>query len=322
MPAPDCSIVIRAYNEQKHLGRLLSGIERQVGVRAETILVDSGSTDQTVAIASEFPVTILSISPSEFTFGRSLNLGCGQANGEFIVLASAHVYPVYPDWLQRLLEPLRDPRVALTYGKQRGSRSTRFSEQQVFAKLFPDESPSRPAHPFCNNANAAIRRELWRQRAYDEDLPGLEDLEWAAWVTGQGRELTYVPEAEVVHVHDETPRQVYNRYKREAIALKRIWPSERFSLAEFVKLYLSNVTNDARQAGRQRVLVRELAGILWFRWMQFWGTYRGFGHRGPLSSELKRALYYPQRRQPDRSMRPREVTPLEYARSLGDPPES
>ena len=322
MPAPDCSIVIRAYNEQKHLGRLLSGIERQVGVRAETILVDSGSTDQTVAIASEFPVTILSISPSEFTFGRSLNLGCGQANSEFIVLASAHVYPVYPDWLQRLLEPLRDPRVALTYGKQRGSRSTRFSEQQVFAKLFPDESPSRPAHPFCNNANAAIRRELWRQRAYDEDLPGLEDLEWAAWVTGQGRELTYVPEAEVVHVHDETPRQVYNRYKREAIALKRIWPSERFSLAEFVKLYLSNVTNDARQAGRQRVLVRELAGILWFRWMQFWGTYRGFGHRGPLSSELKRALYYPQRRQPNWPARQREVTPLEYARSLGDPPES
>ncbi len=322
MTAPDCSIVIRAYNEEKHLGRLLSGIERQVGVRAETILVDSGSTDQTAAIASEFPVTLLSIPPSEFTFGRSLNLGCSQASGEFIVVASAHVYPVYPDWLQRLLEPLHDPQVALTYGKQRGSGSTRFSEHQVFAKLFPDLPPSRLAHPFCNNANAAIRRELWRQRAYDEDLPGLEDLEWASWVTGQGRQLTYVPEAEVIHVHDETPRQVYNRYKREAIALKRIWPSERFSLAEIIKLYLSNVANDARQAGRQRVLVRELAGILWFRWMQFSGTYRGFGHRGPLSSELKRALYYPQRRQLGRSVRPREVSPLEYGRALSDPPES
>ncbi|MGH2620221.1 MAG: glycosyltransferase family 2 protein, partial [Anaerolineales bacterium] len=116
--------------------------------------------------------------------------------------------------------------------------------------------------------------------------------------------------------------QVYNRYKREAIALKRIWPSERFSLAELIKLYLSNVANDARQAGRQGVLVRELTGILRFRWMQFWGTYRGFGHRGPLSSELKRALYYPPRRQPDRSVRSREVTPLEYGRAQGDPPES
>jgi glycosyltransferase involved in cell wall biosynthesis len=322
MSAPDCSIVIRAYNEEKHLGRLLSGIERQVGVRAETILVDSGSTDQTVEIASQFPVSVLSISPGEFTFGRSLNLGCSKAKGEFIVLASAHVYPVYPDWLQRLLEPFQEQRVALTYGKQRGSRSTRFSEQQVFAKLFPEHPPTRLEHPFCNNANAAIRRELWMQRAYDEDLPGLEDLEWGAWATAQGRQLNYVPEAEVIHVHDETPRQVYNRYKREAIALKRIWPSERFSLAEFVKLYLSNVATDARQAGRQGALVRELAGILWFRWMQFWGTYRGFGHRGPLTTELKRALYYPQRRQPNRSVEPREVTPLEYGRALGDPPES
>jgi len=321
MTAPNCSIVIRAYNEEQHLGRLLSGIKRQVGVRTETILVDSGSTDQTVAVASEFAVTVLSISPSEFTFGRSLNHGCRRASGEFIVLASAHVFPVYPDWLQRLLEPLQDQRVALSYGKQRGSRSTRFSEHQVFAKLFPDLPPSQLAHPFCNNANAAIRRELWLKRAYDEDLPGLEDLEWAAWVTGQGRELTYVPEAEVIHVHDETPRQVYNRYKREAIALKRIWPSERFSLADFIKLYVSNAANDARQAGRQGVLVRELVGILWFRWMQFWGTYRGFGHHGPLSSELKRTLYYPQRRQPDQSARPREVSPLEYGRAASDPPE-
>ncbi len=322
MPAPDCSIVIRAYNEEKHLGQLLSGIERQVGVRAETILVDSGSTDQTVAIAGEFPVTILSISPSEFTFGRSLNLGCRRASGEFIVLASAHVFPVYPDWLQRLLEPLQDPRVALSYGKQRGSRSTRFSEHQVFAKLFPDLPPSQLAHPFCNNANAAIRRELWLKRAYDEDLPGLEDLEWGAWAIAQGRQLKYVPEAEVIHVHDETPRQVYNRYKREAIALKRIWPSERFSLAEFFKLYLSNVANDSRQAGRQRVLIRELRGILWFRWLQFWGTYRGFGHRGPLTRELKRALYYPPGPLASRSAPPREVAPLEYGHPLGDPPES
>lgn len=322
MSTPDCSIVIRAYNEEQHLGRLLSGIERQVGLRAETILVDSGSTDRTVEIASQFAVSVLSISPSEFTFGRSLNLGCSKARGEFIVLASAHVYPVYPDWLQRLLDPFQDQRVALTYGKQRGSRSTRFSEQQVFATLFPEHPPTRLEHPFCNNANAAIRRELWRQRAYDEELPGLEDLEWGAWAIAQGRQLNYVPEAEVIHVHDETPRQVYNRYKREAIALSRIWPSERFSLAEFVKLYLSNVANDAWQAGRRKVLIRELWGILWFRWMQFGGTYRGFGHRGPLTTELKRALYYPPRRQAARSAPPREVAPLEYGHPLGDPPES
>jgi hypothetical protein len=43
-------------------------------------------------------------------------------------MASAHVYPVYPDWLETLLTPFTDARVALTYGKQRGAPYSHFSE--------------------------------------------------------------------------------------------------------------------------------------------------------------------------------------------------
>ncbi|MBK8422247.1 hypothetical protein [Candidatus Villigracilis saccharophilus] len=38
---------------------------------------------------------------------------------EFVVTASAHIYPVYPDWLETLLRPFQDDTIALTYGKQR-----------------------------------------------------------------------------------------------------------------------------------------------------------------------------------------------------------
>ena len=47
----NCSIVIRAYNEEKHIGRLLEGIQHQTIKDVEIILVDSGSTDSTVSIA-------------------------------------------------------------------------------------------------------------------------------------------------------------------------------------------------------------------------------------------------------------------------------
>ena len=92
-----CSIVIRSYNEERHIGRLLAGIMEQTVKDVDIILVDSGSTDATVAIASQFPVTILHIDPEDFSFGRSLNLGCAAAKKDVIVLASAHVYPVYDD---------------------------------------------------------------------------------------------------------------------------------------------------------------------------------------------------------------------------------
>ncbi|HPO57683.1 MAG TPA: glycosyltransferase family A protein, partial [Anaerolineaceae bacterium] len=101
--SPACSIVIRAYNEEKHIGRLLDGIMQQTVKDVQIILVDSGSTDATMAIARRYPVEVVTIRPQEFTFGRSLNLGISHARAEVVVMASAHVYPVYPDWLERLL---------------------------------------------------------------------------------------------------------------------------------------------------------------------------------------------------------------------------
>ena len=125
-----CSVVIRAYNEAAHIGRLLEGLSRQTVRDQEIILVDSGSTDTTVEQAAKAAAKVVHILPKEFTFGRSLNIGLAAATRELVVIASAHVYPVYPDWLERLLEPFSDPQVALTYGKQCAPASVLFSEQQ------------------------------------------------------------------------------------------------------------------------------------------------------------------------------------------------
>jgi glycosyltransferase involved in cell wall biosynthesis len=317
--SPRCSVVIRAYNEEKHIGRLLEGILAQTVREVEIILVDSGSTDATVSVASRYPVKVVSIAPEEFTFGRSLNRGCATAQGEWIVIASAHVYPVYPDWLEQLLAPFGDPAVALTFGKQRGNATTRFSEHQILAAWFPEKS-ARVDRPFCNNANAAIRRSLWSLRPYNEEVPALEDVEWATWAMAQGKSVAYVAEAEVIHVHDEDRRAVYNRYRREAMALKQILPQEHFRVTDLARLYLSNVLMDAWHALRERVLLARVGEIAWFRWMQFWGTYRGFAQSGPLTRQLKEAFYYP--RSPSTKPAPdgRPVAPIDYHTASADRP--
>lgn len=290
---PSYSIVIRAYNEEEHIGRLLSGIMQQDIEDPEIILVDSGSTDATVAIASRYPVRILQIEPEHFTFGRSLNMGCTQAEGEILVFASAHVYPVFEDWLSQLHAPFADPGVALVYGKQRGVETSRFSEHQQFARMFPEKSNFNQQHPLCNNANAAVRRKLWEQHHYDESLSGLEDLEWATWALGEGHHLAYNADAVVRHVHEESARQVFRRYEREAIALANIRPEERFGLSNFIGLFLSNVRDDVRRALAEGMLTSVFWEIIWFRWMQFWGTYSGFRHAGPVTDEVIQAFYYP-----------------------------
>ncbi len=309
---PRCSVVIRAFNEEKYIERLLEGVLQQNIQPVEIILVDSGSTDKTVEKACRYPVKIVHIRPEEFTFGRSLNLGISHAASDFVVMASAHVYPVYPDWLETLLKPFESPKVALTYGKQRGYEGSKFSEHQIFAQWFPESPHPEQSHPFCNNANAAIRKALWVENPYDETLPGLEDVDWANKMILQGKTVEYVPEAEIIHIHNETPRGIRNRYQREAMAFRRIFPHERFGLSDFLRLSWVNILHDMKIASEQGTLLHVWKEVCWFRVMQFWGTYRGYHQSGPLTWQLRQRFYYPGQVDIQPAKSPRQVQPIQY----------
>ena len=293
------SIVIRCFDEEEHIGKLLTGIFHQTIDDPEVIVVDSGSTDRTLDIAREFPVTLMEISSSEFTFGRSLNRGCAAATGDILVFISAHCYPTHDDWLEQLLAPFRDPSVQLVYGKQRGNERTKFSEHRVFEQWFPDTPDYDQKHSFANNANCAIRRQRWLKCPYDEDLPGLEDLAWSKQVLEEGGGIVYRAAASIVHVHEEAPLRLLNRYRREGIAFKQIFESETFSLFDFARLLTSGILGDVKTALRDGVFLREGIGIVVFRLMQYWGTYRGFTFHGPMETALKRQLFYPHPPRPE-----------------------
>ena len=64
------SIVIRALNEGSHIGKLLYGLQQQTKLPDEIILVDSGSTDETLLIAASYDVLIEKISKDEFTLAE------------------------------------------------------------------------------------------------------------------------------------------------------------------------------------------------------------------------------------------------------------
>lgn len=291
-----CSIVIRSHNEERHIGRLLDGIQRQqlpADIQVEVIVVDSGSIDSTTAIAAMMGAKIIHIKKEDFTFGRALNVGCQAAKGDILLFASAHVYPYYKDWIEKMLLPFKDKKVALVYGRQIGNEITRFSEHEIFAKWFPYASNYDQNSPFCNNANCAILKSLWTEQHYDEKLTGLEDLDWANKIHRKGWKIVYEAEASIVHVHEESWAKIKNRYEREAIALKAIMPDVHFSKLDFLKLFVSNTTSDFIHAVRQSAFIKQFYEIICFRWMQFSGTYKGHQYKGGLTSQLRERFYYP-----------------------------
>ena len=69
MTRPETSIVIRTFNEERDLPRLLEAIHEQRYKYFEVIDVDSGSYDRTTAIAQEHGAQLLRINSRDLTHG-------------------------------------------------------------------------------------------------------------------------------------------------------------------------------------------------------------------------------------------------------------
>ncbi len=287
------SIVIRALNEEKYIGKLLFGLKQQSKLPEEIILVDSGSTDNTLLIASSYDIKIHQIRKEEFTFGRALNIGCKLAQNQILIFLSAHVYPPHKDWLVNLLQPFEDELVVSTYGKQRGNQKTKFSENRIFLSWFPEEVTNKGTKYFCNNANCAIRRSIWKKYPYDEDLTGLEDIDWAKKQYLLGKKIVYVPESEIIHVHDENWMQIRNRYRREAIALKKIEPNISMNFVNMIYLILLSVFSDFLAVKSIKSFRSNCISIILFRFNQYFGTMIGMNSRNNNINDLRQTFYYP-----------------------------
>jgi GT2 family glycosyltransferase len=192
-----------------------------------------------------------------------------------------------------MIQPFIDENVALVYGRQIGDENTHFSEHQIFSKWFPAYSNYNQLTPFCNNANCAIQKKMWQKLNYDEQITGLEDLAWASKMMKEGFKIVYLAEAVIVHVHEETPQKIKNRYLREAIAFKNIYPKVHVGLIDFLRLTIYNIISDSYFAFRKRCFTNEFKNIVVFRFMQFYGTYLGHKQKGAITKELKNRFYYP-----------------------------
>lgn len=289
------SIVIRTLNEARHLNDLLQAVATQKtnGLNHEIILVDSGSTDGTLEIAERHGCRIRHITREEFSFGRSLNIGCQAAAGDILVITSGHCVPTDDHWLQRLCQPIVDGQAEYTYGRQVGGPESHFSECRIFAKYYPERSCIPQEGFFCNNANSALSRGAWAQHRFDEDLTGLEDMDLAQRLVRNGERVAYVAEAAVFHYHNESWPHVRRRFEREAIALQKIMPQVHVGIIDTLRYVATSIWKDWRCASKEKTGSVSLSNIARYRWNQYLGSWKGNHQHRKLSHADKEKYFFP-----------------------------
>lgn len=120
---PDVSIVIPVYNEEGIISASLSDLLdklSEVDFTFEIIVAENGSTDQTVAIATEYTqrhpqVRVLSV--GEPNYGKALKEGIRQARGEIVICDEIDLCDV--DFYERALAKIKDEGFQLVVGSKR-----------------------------------------------------------------------------------------------------------------------------------------------------------------------------------------------------------
>lgn len=217
------SVIIPVKNGGEDLIRCLDSIDAQeVDEEVEIIVVDSGSTDQSVAVARTRSALVCEVPAHEFSHGASRNLGAARASGDVLVFISQDAFAVRSDWLVRLTAPLReDPQPAGVYGRQLAHDGAVPPEIYFLNFLYgpePRRQVAAAVHQLSmsttlfSNVNAAIPRALWERFPFVEDIVMSEDQEWSGRVLLDGHAIVYEPEAVVRHSHAYTLGAAFRRF--------------------------------------------------------------------------------------------------------------
>lgn len=294
MKIVDISIVIRTLNEGRYLGNLLDAINHQkCDFNYEVVLIDSGSTDQTLFIAKKYGCRILHISREEFSFGRSLNRACQASAGKYLILISGHCVPTDTMWMQNLADPLNKGIADYVYGRQIGGPDTYWSESQIFDKYFSSTNQLPQTGFYCNNANSIINRDAWELYKFDEELTGLEDMHLAKRLATAGGSIGYVAEACVYHLHHENWSQIRRRFEREALALQQICPEVIVRRRDFIRYFVRAVIQDTWTSKSKALNIRHLFNIFAYRYFQYRGSFKGNKIQKMISNQLRDSYFYP-----------------------------
>jgi len=171
----EVSVIIAAYNEEDYIGECLESLLRQTHPSYELIVVDDGSTDRTPEIAQQLGVRL--IKGDHKGPGLARNKGAAESNGDILVFLDADM-SFDPDFLQKLIDPMKDNGVAGTFSKEEyvANWNNPWARCWNINLGLPDRKRHPADYPDCDAVFRAIRRQDFvRANGYD-DMGYSEDM--------------------------------------------------------------------------------------------------------------------------------------------------
>ena len=205
------SVIIRNKSESNDLEQLLSILKQQYSEDIdEIIVVDNESTDASIEVAKKYNSKVVTI--QDFSYGRACNLGVENASGEYCVFLSSHIIPFGEDFFKNISKCFtRDEQIAgLRYCKN----------LQEVKSYYEGKTSLDDLNAYgIMNAASVIKKSVWEQVKFNEDVNTSEDKIWTRDVALKGYKVAILPNI-FFYLNQRTTKEELSRYKKHKKAMK------------------------------------------------------------------------------------------------------
>lgn len=200
---PSLSVIIPAYNAAHFLRQSLQTLALSTFRNFECIVVDDGSTDDSMAVAESFGARVLS------TLGRrgpgaARNMGARATRAEILLFLDSDVC-VHPETLDRVANSFeRDPDLSAVMGAydDEPGEPGFLSKYRNLMHAFFHWTGRKEASTFWSGCGAIRRDVFFEHRGFDSDYdrPCIEDIELGYRLKSGGRKLMLDSDIQVKHL--------------------------------------------------------------------------------------------------------------------------
>ena len=217
------AICIPTYNAGAVWEEVLESITSQDIPGLKLMIVDSGSSDDTVTLARKYGFEVQQIKSFEFNHGGTRQLLVDSAvDCEICVFLTQDAIVASPNSISSLIKAFDDSTVGIAYGRQLPHRNAKPLEKHLRLFNYPQKSKVTSVADkktlgfkvfFCSNSFAAYRiTALNDVGGFPTGFIMGEDAIVGAKMIKAGHKIAYVADAGAYHSHNYSIQEEYKRY--------------------------------------------------------------------------------------------------------------
>ncbi|MDH5689814.1 MAG: glycosyltransferase [Candidatus Bathyarchaeota archaeon] len=228
------TVVVPVRNGELTIQSLLDSLQKLDYDRnkVEAIVVDGNSTDKTQEIVKKYPVKLVVEKRKGLNLARNTGIKCSK--GEIVAFTDSDCI-VPPNWITKIVENFKDPKVSCVGGSAKALDCdfvSQYADNSIVRLMpfFTKREELEKVKPFFRHpagCNMAFRRKVAEEVGYfDENIRyGFDEVEFADRVCRAGYKMVLDPEVLVWHKHRSTLReflkQNFQYGKGSGLVLKR-----------------------------------------------------------------------------------------------------